>query len=182
MTAEYELTKDDVSAFSLYHHFNSATARRQYLRSWFIPAAILLLACITVWFLVDRERGTPWRTFLDLSPLFGVVPLYLVYFPWMYRRKVRKTITAMASEGRNRALFSRRQVSISPEGITDSSELRRSWMAWPAIERVVNNGDYAFVYVSAMSAIIIPRRAFAPGDFEEFVRTASKYHETLSAG
>ena len=34
MTAEYELTKEDWSAFNFYHHFHSPTARRQYLRAW----------------------------------------------------------------------------------------------------------------------------------------------------
>jgi len=34
MTAEYEITQDDLSAFNLYHHRHSPTARRQYLRSF----------------------------------------------------------------------------------------------------------------------------------------------------
>jgi hypothetical protein len=182
MIAEYQITKDDLSAFSLYHHFHSPTARRQYLRSWFIPVVMLLLACIGIWYLADRERGTPLRTFLDLLPLFSVVPLYLIYFPWAYRRKVRKIIAGMASEGHNRGLFSQHRVAISPEGITDASELRQSSTAWRGVERIARNGDYAFVYVSAFSAIIVPRRAFASSTgFEEFVRAASSYHEKAVA-
>jgi YcxB-like protein len=178
MTAEYEITQDDLSAFSIYHHFHSPTARRQYLRSWFVPAPMLLLACIGIWYLADRERGTPLRTFLDLLPLFSVVPLYLIYFPWAYRRKVWKIIAGMTSEGHNRGLFSHHQVTISPERITDTSDLRQSSTAWRAVERVATNGDYAFVYVSALSAIIVPRRAFTtPTGFEEFVRMASRYRE-----
>jgi hypothetical protein len=88
MTAEYDLKKDDWSAFSLYHHFHSPTAHRQYLRSWFVPATIWLLVCMVIWHLADRERGTPLRTFFDLLPLFSGVPTYLIYFPWAYRRKV----------------------------------------------------------------------------------------------
>jgi hypothetical protein len=104
MTAEYEITKEDVSAFNLYHHRHSPTARRQYLRAWFFPAVVFLLACIGIWYLADRERGTPVRTFLDLLPLFSAVPLYLLYFPWAYRRKVRKIVDGMVGEGRNRGL------------------------------------------------------------------------------
>jgi hypothetical protein len=182
MTTEYEITRDDLSAFSLYHHLHSPTARRQYLRSWFIPALMLLFACLGIWYLADRERGTPLRTFLDLLPLFSVVPLYLLCFPWAYRRRIRKIIAGMASEGHNRGLFSRRRVAISPEGITDASDLRQSSTAWRAVERIAMNGDYAFVYVSALSAIIVPQRAFAsPTGFEEFVRTARSYHEKAVA-
>jgi hypothetical protein len=182
MNAEYELTKDDLSAFNLYHHFHSPTARRQYYRSWFVPAFIWLLACTGIWYLADRERGTPLRTFLDLSPLFAGVPLYLIYFPWAYRRKLRKIVAGMVSEGQNRGLFSRHRVTISPEGVTDSGEFGQSSTAWRAVERVACNGDYAFVYANALTAIIVPRRAFAaPTEFEEFVRTASDYHEKGAA-
>jgi hypothetical protein len=178
MTVEYEITKDDLSAFNLYHHFGSPTARRQYLRSWFLPALIGLLVCTEIWYLADRERGTPLRTFLDLLPLFSGVPIYLIYFPWAYRRKVRKTIAGMVSEGQNRGLFCRHRVAISPDGITESSEFGQASTAWRAVERVARNGDYAFVYTSALTAIIVPRRAFAaPTEFDEFVRAASDYRE-----
>jgi hypothetical protein len=78
MTAEFEITRDDLSAFNIYHHRHSPTARRQYLRSWFVPAVIGLLVCSGVGYLADRERDTPLRTFLDLLPLFSFVPLYLL--------------------------------------------------------------------------------------------------------
>lgn len=118
MTAEYEITKEDLSAFNLHHHHHSPTARRQYFRSWFVPAFIWLLVCIGIWYLADRARGTPLRTFLDLLPLFAVVPFHLLYFPWAHRRKLRKIVAGMVSEGQNRGLFSRHRVTISPEGVT----------------------------------------------------------------
>lgn len=178
MTAEYQLTKDDLIAFNLYHHFHSPTARRRYLRSWLVPAFIWLLICTGIWYLADRERGTALRTFLDLLPLFGGVPLYLMYFPWTYRRRLRKMIAGMVSEGRNRGLFCRHRVAISPDGITDSGEFGQASTAWRAVERVAQGGDRAFVYTDALTAIIVPRRAFAAStQFEEFVRLATHYHE-----
>jgi hypothetical protein len=182
MTAEYEITKDDLSAFNYYHHFHSPTARRQYLRSWLLPAFVWLLVCMGIWYLADKGRGTPLRTFRDLLPLFGGVPLYLIYFPWWYRRKVKKIIAGMVSEGQNRSLLGHHQVSLSPENITESGEFGQNSTAWRAVERVAQNGDYAFVYVNALAAIIIPRRAFGEAtEFEEFVKTANSYHEKSAA-
>ena len=40
MTIEYELAKEDLTAFNFYHHFQSPTARRQYYRSWFTPVVV----------------------------------------------------------------------------------------------------------------------------------------------
>ena len=182
MTAEFEITKDDLSAFNLYHHRHSPTARRQYLRSWFLPAFIWLLLCTGVWYLADRERGTPLRTFLDLLPLFSGAPIHLLYFPWAYRRKLRKIVDGMVSEGQNRGLLTRRRVTISLESVTESSEHSQTSTAWRAVERVVIADENAYIYTSALAAIIVPRRAFASSsEFEEFVRIAKANHEKAVA-
>jgi hypothetical protein len=182
MTAEYEITKDDLSAFNLYHHRHSPTARRQYLLSWFVPAFIGLLVCSGIWYLADRERDTPLQTFLDLLPLFSFVPLYLLYFPWVYRRKLRKIVAGMVSEGRNRGLFSRHSVTISPEGVADVSEYGQTSTAWRAVERVAATDENVYIYTNALAAVIVPRRAFAgPSQFEEFVRIARGHHEKAVA-
>lgn len=178
MTAEYEITQDDLTAFNLYHHRHSSTARRHYLRSWFIPVFLLLLVCTGIWYLADRERGTPWRTFLDLWPLFCMVPLYLLYFPWAYRRKLHKIVAGMVNEGRNRGLFCRHRTTISPERVTRVGEFGQTSVVWSAVEKVVLTDDYAYIYISAVSAIIIPRRAFADSsEFGKFVRTAGEFQE-----
>jgi hypothetical protein len=182
MTAEFEITKDDLNAFNIYHHRHSPTARRQYLRSWFAPAAIWLLVFSGIWYLADRERGTPLRTFLDLLPLFSFVPLYLIYFPWAYRRKLNKIINGMVSEGQNRGLFSRHCVTISPAGVADTGEHGQTSTAWRAIERVAATDEHVYIYTNALAAVIVPRRAFAGTfEFEEFVRTARTYHEKAVA-
>jgi hypothetical protein len=178
MVIEYEITKEDLAAFNLYHQFQSPTARRHYVRAWIFPAAAWLILCTGIWYLADRERGRPFRTFLDLLPLFSGVPLYLLYFPWAYRRKVRKIIAGMVNEGENRGVLGRHQVRISPEGIRESGELSEASTAWRAIERVVRDGEYAFIYTNALAAIIVPRRAFGSlEEFEQFVRAASAYHQ-----
>lgn len=182
MTAEYEITKEDLIAFNLYHHRHSPTARRQYLRSWFVPAFVWLFVFSGIWYLADKERGTPLRTFLDLLPLFSGLPLYVVCFPWAYRWKIRKIVAGMVSEGQNRGLFSRHRVTISPEGVIDSGEHGQTSTAWRGVERVVAADEHAYIYTNALGAVIVPRRAFAgPSEFEEFVRTARGHHEKAVA-
>lgn len=178
MTIEFDITGDDVSAFNLYHHRHSPAARRQYLRSWLVPAFVWLLVCTGIWYLADRERNTPLQTFRNLLPLFSGIPLYLLYFPWAYRRRLQKIVAGMVNEGQNRGLFGRHRVTISPEGVVDSGKLGQSSTAWRAVERVVAAGEHAYIYTNAIGAVIVPRRAFAgPAEFEEFVRTARGYHE-----
>lgn len=182
MTVEYEITKDDLSAFNLFHNRHSPTARRHHLRAWFVPPLIWLLVCTAIWHLADRDRGTPLRTFLDLLPLFSGVPFYLLYFPWAYRRKLRKIVDGMIGEGKNRALFGHRIVTISEDAVTSAGEHSQTATDWRAVEKVVASDEHAYIYTSAMTAIIIPRRAFASvSEFEEFIRTARGYYEKAAA-
>jgi YcxB-like protein len=178
MTAEHELTKQDVSAFTFYHHFHSKTARRQYYYGWFFPAVIMLLVWAVICYFAASETTTPLRTWVALLPLLAAVLIYLAYFPWAYRRKVRKIIDGMIGEGRNLNLFGRHRVTISTEGLTDAGEYGQTTSTWRGIERVVKDQDYAFIYVNTMAAIVVPRRGFADSaDFDHFVMTAVKYHE-----
>ena len=178
MTAEYELSKDDWGAFNFYHHFHSPTARRQYLRAWFSPAILLLLVCLGVSLFASLNSSTPGSTFLALLPLFSGVPFYLLWFPWAYRRKLKKIAAGMIGEGRNRTLLGKQRVTISPEGVTKSSDFDRTTTAWSGVERVIKDNNYVFVYISALTAIIVPRRALADAvEFDEFAMKAAQYQE-----
>jgi len=176
MVAEFELTPEDLRAFNHFHYAHSPAMRRQYLRQWFTFPVVWLLLCVLIWYFADRTRGTPVRTFLDLWPLFAGVPFWLIYFPLAYRWKLRKIIAAMLAEGKSRSLFTRHRVSLSPDGVTDSTEFGQNSAKWGAVERVVGNDDYAFIYTNALAAAIVPRRAFASAsDFEEFIKLASTH-------
>lgn len=182
MTAEYEITKDDLLAFNLYHYQHSPTARRQYLGLWLVPAFIWLLVCTGIWYLSDRGRGTPLRAFLELLPLFCGAPAYLIVFPWTYRRKLRKMVDSMVGEGRNRGVFGRHRVTISSESVSESGEHGQTSTTWRAVERVAATDERAYIYTNALAAIVVPCRAFADSSqFEEFVRTARGHHENAVA-
>jgi hypothetical protein len=181
MTAEYELGYEDWSAFNYYHHFHSSTARRQYLQAWFAPAIALFLICVGVWLLASFNSRTPGSTFLAFLPLFSVVPLQLAAFPWLYGRKVKKIVAGMIAEGRNRTLLGKQHVTISSEDITKTGDFDRLVVAWGGVERVVKTSDHAFIYISALTAIIVPRRAFSGSvDFDHFVTRASQYLDAAS--
>jgi hypothetical protein len=182
LTADYDLTAEDVCAFNLHHTRHSPTVRREYLLGWFVPAIAGFFLCAAIWYFADRVHGTPLKTFRNLLPLFLGVPLYLVLFPWNYRRKVRAIVKAMVKEGTNRGLFSRHHITLTPAGIEEVSEQGSSATPWPVVERIVVTDKHAFIYINALAAVIIPRRAFAdPAQFAAFVRTAQEDHRAANS-
>ena len=68
-SVEYDLVKDDWSAFNFCHHFHSPTARRQYLWAWFGSALLVLFVCLGITLLASLNSPTPVATFLALLPL-----------------------------------------------------------------------------------------------------------------
>src|SRR4051812_35690852 len=176
MFAEFELKRDDLRAFNHFHHYHSPAMRRNYRRQYVVFPVVWLIICILIWYGADRSHGTPLKTFLDFLPLFSGVPFWLIYFPLAYRWKLRRIIAAMVQEGESRTLFTRHRVSISPEGISDATEFSQNSIKWNGVERVIVDGDYAFIYFNALAAIIVPKRAFATAaEFEQFVRTSEAY-------
>jgi hypothetical protein len=88
----------------------------------------------------------------------------------------------MVNEGKNRDLFGPHRVEISPEGVTEVRPFGQSSTAWQGIERVTRHDDYAYLYINALAAIIVPRRAFPnPQAFEEFVEASRNYQSKATA-
>ena len=182
MSVAFENTKEDLIAFNLYHHAHSPTTRRQLQQPWIRTTAIWLLVFGLIWFFADQRRGTPLQTFLDLLPLLygliGYLLFVLVYYPFAYRRTIRKTVDSMADEGKNRGLLGPHRVTLTAESIIEATDFSESTTSWKAVERVANSGEHAFIYVNSLAAIMVPRRAFAGvAEFNEFVNAATVYRE-----
>jgi hypothetical protein len=174
MTIEYDVTKDDIAAFNHYHLRNSATARRQYLRGWLVPPAVWLGIFLVIWQLADSQRGTPLKTLRDLLPLVIFVPFYMIYFPYAHRRTIQRTIEGMTSEGKNRGMLGRHRLTLKPEGLTEATEVSENTTAWSGVERISVSEEHAFIYVNALAAITVPRRAFpSETEFNAFVSAAT---------
>lgn len=173
---QYQLNKEDFKAFNLYHYYHSPTTRKQYYRSWFMPIVIWLIFFVIIWYFSLTDESTPLRGLLDLSPLLVFVPLYLVYYPFAFRRRFTKIVKSMFDDGRNVIFLGDKKVSISETGIDDIGEYSSTSIKWPAIERVVLFKEYIFVYTSSTEGIIIPARAFSTDEeFNSFYNAANTY-------
>jgi len=82
----------------------------------------------------------------------------------------------MVREGRNMGMLGLRTIVISSDGITERTQVSETTCKWPSIEKICTNGDYVFVYMSTMSAFIIPKRAFnTSSEFDTFISQAKHY-------
>ena len=113
-------------------------------------------------------------------PLAGLV--FLVTYPFIYRWQLKSMATRMYAEGKNLILFGHVRLSISPEFLNHATPYSQSLIRWIAVEKVTASMDAGYLYVTAATAHVVPRRAFASdSDFQTCVRTAQDFHARAQA-
>ena len=69
----------------------------------------------------------------------------------------------------NKTVLTDTVLTLGSDGITSESQFGRSQLKWNAIQKVVRNRSYIFMYVAQHGALVIPRRAFSTSDqWEQF--------------
>jgi hypothetical protein len=172
MQLEFDLTKEDVIAFNMYHYAHSPSVRRKKWINLVWVIVVLVSVCVLAAIAVERSGGS--ADFL--WTLLVSIPIYIACYPYLLRRAQRKVVERLIAEGQNRDQFGKKQVTITPIEITAAGELTSTTVRWKAVERIEVVEAYAYVYFSALQAVIVPRRAFSSDtEFSAWVETARKY-------
>jgi hypothetical protein len=174
MEVNYELTADDLAALTWHHSQTSPLMRRYYWVGLLLPpAAYLLLA------LLFLGAGQP--SFYLFPLLFSFA--YLLLFPRLRRRRINSYVRRLVREGRNKGTLGPHRMAISREGLVDATEVGEAKTLWAGIERVEESADYIFIYKSALSAYVVPKRAFRDAHQSgQFFAAARAYQQQPAAG
>jgi hypothetical protein len=170
MKIAFDLTKEDLIAFNLHRQQSSSTLRRQRrLVAGIFVVTGLVIAAFLLRHPFPSELSVCWMA----VAVFLLTPLFL---PGSYRRNTIRLVGRLIDEGRNRSLLGRREITMTPVDLCAASELRSTTVRWKAVERIEEDLQYLYIYVSSLEAIIIPRRAFAgDSDFEAFAAGVRKH-------
>lgn len=161
MQIRFENRLEDVLAFNEYHHAASATAQRA--RLWTL--VMVALAGVLMSILVTLQERTP----VPLAVGAVLVPLGLVLLNRYYSVNLRRVSRRLMSEGANKALYGWHELELDGDQLTKRSLYVTSIMDLRLIEKIVERDDYAFIYISAISALVVPRRDVPEADYEEFL-------------
>ncbi len=174
-TIQYELSADDLVEFNHFHHQHSPALRRTRLVFRIgIPLFMILALLLTPLLTQRNDRG--YLDQLTQMRLFFVVPPALFFYaPIAWKRRQAGLIRKMLSEGSTRSILGTCSVTMSRDSISIQRPTSHSSYGWEAIDRICVNSKYCFLYVTSMSAIIVPRRAFSSNEsFNEFMQEAEQ--------
>lgn len=84
----------------------------------------------------------------------------ILLLPKLIYKKTRKEIIGLYGEGKNTHFLEKNTVTLSPEGINKAGVTAETKISWSGVERIEESDKYLFIYISAVSALLIPREAF----------------------
>lgn len=61
---------------------------------------------------------------------------------------------------KNKNYYIDKELSISKDGLTQTSEINKSGLKWEGVQKLASTRSYIYLYVNQFSAYIIPKRAF----------------------
>jgi hypothetical protein len=176
MTIEFEQTFDDLMLVTEYTWKRRRNLWNRY--GWLgLILWLMALAFLPDGLLQQRD----WTSSFLLLVCGAVLVAFwfrLVFFP---RGVIRQTLQREYAGNKNLNVVGMRRITITPEFIIAASPLMQSAQRWNGIEKVLVYHDTILIFNSALSAFVLPRRAFnSDTHFQEFAGCAQKYMEAHS--
>jgi len=164
LTIAFNNTFDDVLAFARFHYNNSDGIQRNVRTQRYGGVAVLL-----GYFLGLGAFGD--STFYYFIGV-GLAVAWWVWIPQVLISTYQKQVTKTYENWKNKTTVGSRSLAVGDERLTEENEFGRTEIAWPAIERIEQDDDHTFIYLSAAQAHIIPKSRITDGDYDAFVTAA----------
>ena len=175
MEVHYTNFEQDLLALNEHVMRRSPTWRRPFLIRWFGMPLIYFVMGLGL-LAVSRLSEDAAMSIAGFM-LILISPVWLVFYPWQYRVRVRRGVQRLLREGHNQGIYGHHRLVLTPTEVARYSRFGHAAIYWPAVERIEVGENHAFIFVSSMSAFIVPKRDFSSEqEFQSFVETARRYH------
>ena len=161
MELKFEMKKEDYLAFNLYYVHQSATVKRSLLFQRFLgPIIFLSFALLFSWWTKESIAGI-LITFAVLSAV------WILFYPKYFYGHIKRNVNKALNEGTNANLLGQHEFTFTEDGFIEKNRVGERHVNWSSIEKFEENDDYYFLYLSTMSAYILPKHSFRNKDQAE---------------
>ena len=162
VSIEYANSLDDVVEFNRFHF----KRRKEGKFSIFLMAAIVGVLCAILGFL----RWEPFWiiTGAVVTAVGALVDRY--FLPGVLAREAKR----LYQDGKNKGTLGWHRLLVSNEGLREENEVGASDVRFDGVENVSETESYVYIYVSAVSAHIVPRTGITKGDLSVFLTELNK--------
>jgi hypothetical protein len=161
MRIRYENTVEDLVAFTQYQYAHTPSARRA-LRVLQCLAVVAAL-CPAAFREVDGRVPPHWA----ISVIIAVVAALAtpVVCRWAVARQTRRMYGGAASPG----VVGPHELELIGDELVERTPVNEMRTALRAVGRVVTEGGYTFIYLTAVMTHVVPHAAVTEGDLQAFM-------------
>jgi hypothetical protein len=146
-----------------------------------VPGILLVFFLLGYWNLDPFADDDFFLWFFGI-PLVLVSIVWAVGIRWFLFYSMGRNTRKLLSEGSNRIMLGWRELELVNNRLVLTAELLQSSIDLRAIDKIVGNEDYTFVYIASVSAYIIPMNRSSEEEFREFVaRLHEAWEDVLTA-
>jgi hypothetical protein len=148
--------------------------------------AVLVFLAVSSPLIMDSAAGL--RPVYLIAAGVIVAALWVLVAPGLHRRIIDRRARKLYGEGQNKALVGINELESTVGGLESRGKFGQAVFSWNAVERIASNHEFTFIYLGALSAIVIPHHAIQEGNLNAFVEainqnvTAAKANEAGKAG
>jgi hypothetical protein len=152
MEIKYNLTEEDYLNFNIFTLKRSKTAMRALkIQRFFAPILFIILS-----FVMSKVGDIPfWYWFITFL-IMGII--WAVFYPNYFFNSVTRRVKKMLNEGKNNGFLGEHVMLMNEVGINESTSSGETKVNWSGITDFQEDTHYFYLYNSAVSAFILPKR------------------------
>jgi hypothetical protein len=153
MEFEFRQKEEDIIAFNYFYFWSSPD------RKWFRWLVRLgPFALLTALSYSNQHDFTQWGVFNYLLFAWGLIFVFMA--PSYVRSKLKKRLLKIVNSVKKADILGDRTISIDESIIIAKGEHSKTTMEWSSVMKFVEIDNYFFMYFSANSGLIFPKRVF----------------------
>ena len=150
----FEFTEDDYINFNLYHVLNSKHQRRIYVLIRYIVPLLMSIPIYIIGAQVLKQNHYLWSVIT-----IAVYVMLILLYPVIYKKSAKRALNKELTPVQKDKIFGHKTVELDDENnIKVISKKKTEQIQFSNIDMIRVNKDMIYLYIDALSALIIPTR------------------------
>lgn len=171
LALKYTVSLEDLVAFNEDYFLTSESFQRRFRKERLMLPGVFVIGGITFALLTFVESSNSTSRYLIgiFTFLLCLAPGILIFAltPRSSLKGTRMRARNAYSEGKNVTLLGEQELVLDSMALVVRNRFFESRYNWEALEKVTSTDSYIFIYISATSAIVIPKQAIIEGNWQE---------------
>lgn len=162
MTIEYEIIEEDYINFNLYHMQNSSSQKKLFNTLRFIVPMFIVPVAYLIGTRLFEQPGLYWGVVA-----IGIYIFWIYIYPKTYKKAIKKQLLKLLHEGDNSSFFGKKKIDIVDDQLILKEGDVTSTLPKDRVKEIREYDDMIVLYLSAVSAHIIPKRYLSDKDISD---------------